>query len=181
MNKQKSTFSSLIKKLDLFGLSYSFQLNSEEKYKTFSGGVISIIFYLITVILFVGFGRNMYNRKNPKVSFSSEITNYEKTQLSNRNFTLAFRVEDNSGIQLTNRSVLFQEVYFYNHEIQENGEWDLVDYNDNQTLLFRKCSEMADTPDKQLSYNISLEAWYCLNFDNRTTRWKLGRQIYICV
>jgi len=168
MHKAKTTFFSLIKKLDLFGISYSFQLDSQEKYKTFTGGVISILFYLITGVLFIGFGRNMYNRKHPKVSFSSEITNYEKMLLSNRNFTFAFRVEDQLGIQVTNSSILFQEVVFYHHEIQENGVWSLVELEYNQTLLYRKCSEMAETPDKQLNFNISLDNWYCVNFDNRT-------------
>jgi len=168
MNKQNTIFSSLIKKLDLFGISYNFQFDSQEKYKTFTGGVISILFYLITVVLFVGFGRNMYNRKNPKVSFSSDITNYEKTLIANKNFTLAFRVEDILGIQITNSSILFQQVSFFHQEIKENGEWSLVSFDDNQTLLYSKCSEMADTPDKERSYNFSLDAWYCVNFDNRT-------------
>jgi len=158
----------LIKKLDLFGISYNFQLDSQEKYKTFTGGVISVLFYLITIVLFVSFGSNMYNRRNPQVSFSSEITNYKKTQLSNKNFTLPFRVEDAVGIQVTNSSILYQEMLFYHREIQENGEWGLVSFEDNQTLLYRKCSEMTDTPEKQRSYNISLDAWYCVNFDNLT-------------
>ncbi len=170
MNKH-TVFSSLIKKLDLFGLSYYFQLDSQEKYQTFTGGLISVLFYMMTAVLFVGFGRNLYNRKNPKVSFSSEIKNYEKTLLSNKNFTLAFRVEDAVGIQVTNSSILFQEVIYYHREIQENGEWSLVSFENNQTLLYRKCSEMADTPEKQRRYNISLDAWYCMNFDNLT----LGR------
>jgi len=154
--KTSSTFPSLIKKYDLFGISYNFQLDSQEKYKTFTGGIASLIFYLITAVLFFGFGQNLYNRKNPKVSFSSEITTYQQKQLSNKNFTLAFRVEDQNGIIQNNNSIIFQEVFYYSYKMQANGEWAFIKIEDNQALLSSKCSEMAETPEKERNYNISL-------------------------
>jgi len=165
---QRRIFSSLVEKLDLFGVSYNFQLDNKEKFKTFTGGTISIFFYIITLILFIGFGQNLYNRKNPKVSFSSEILDYERKRLSNQNFTLAFRIENIDGIQVINNSIVSSEVTFSHYEMQANGKWNLESKEVNQSLTYRKCSEMVDTPDKERMYNISLAAWYCVNFDNFT-------------
>ncbi len=130
--------------------------------------MFKILFYIITLVLFFGFCQNLYNRKNPKVSFSSEIKDYEKTVLSNKNFTLAFRLENADGIQITNNSIAFIQVGFFQYEVQLNGKLALVRGVEDQTLTNRKCSDIAETPQKEKSYNISLSSWYCVDFDNLT-------------
>jgi len=168
MNNTKTSFSSLIEKLDLFGISYNFQLDNQEKYKTLKGGLISIMFYLITLILFIGFGQNLYERKNPKVSLSSMIGDYERTSINNKNFTLAFRIENYDGLQLNNNSIAFSEVVFRHYEMGADGQMTLQNKVKNQSLTYRKCSEMEDTPEKERRYNISLQTWNCINFNNFT-------------
>ena len=41
-----------IRKVDQFGTSFSFKYKSEEKYSTYAGGIISLLFYIILIIYF---------------------------------------------------------------------------------------------------------------------------------
>lgn len=157
-----------MKKFDMFGITYNFKMENEEKYKSLSGGILSIIFYSLTIALFFSFGVDLYQRKSPKVSFNSKIENHQNTILSNLNFTLAFRVEDSFGIQIKNQSIINFEVGFFHYDMDDNGKWALTAIQANQSITYSMCSEIEGYKAKEKFYNISLANWYCVNFTNFT-------------
>lgn len=75
-----------LNKLDSFGVSYNFQINSKDKFKTTLGAMFTLIYYLVILILFLQLGEEVYKRKKPKVSLNTDIQSYEEVSLLNINF-----------------------------------------------------------------------------------------------
>jgi hypothetical protein len=153
-----------LNKLDSFGVSYNFQINSKDKFKTTLGALFTLIYYLVILILFLELGKDVYERTKPKVSLNTDIKDYQAVQLSNKNFTYGYRVEDNDGLQLIEDTKFQQKVLFFQYEIK-NGSWNNLIF---QYLPRKKCSEIPNYKEKEAYFNISLESWNCIDFDNIT-------------
>jgi hypothetical protein len=155
---QKSCFS----KLDIFGIGYSFLINGQDKLRTITGATFTLIYCVIILSLFFGFGVDLYLRKNPKVSFNTEISNYKMYNLSNKNFTYAYRVEDENGEIFLDDTVVYPVVYYGHYEIK-NGSWVLRELKE---LPRKRCLSLDTSTEKEAYYNISLKNWFCVDFDN---------------
>jgi hypothetical protein len=150
--------------LDIFGFEFNFLTNGREKNRTISGALLTIFYSLIVVLLFVQFGVDLYERKNPKVSTNLEIAPYTPVQLSNKNFTFAYRIEDVNGKFFLDETVAFPKFYFLSYELK-NGLWVEKFVNEQAN---RRCHDFPDYKEKEAYYGISLDSWYCVNFDNYT-------------
>lgn len=148
--------------IDSFGVSYNFQIKTKDKFKTTLGALFTILYYLVILILFFQLGEDVYKREKPKVSLNTDIKNYQEVQLSNKNFTYAYRVEDKTGLQVKDRSKFYQKVLYFHYEMV-NGTWNnlLEKY-----LPEFKCSEISYNDERERYFNISLENWNCIDFDN---------------
>ena len=155
---------SIFTKIDIFGIGYNFLINGESNYKTSTGSFLTLLYAVISVALFFGFGMDLYQRKRPKVSLNSQVGEYSKVMLSNQNFTYAYRVEDRHGLIVTDRSLVYQQVIYYHVELV-NGVWTQVFLTVPEN---KRCRELPYVSEKEQMYNISLENWYCIDFDNIT-------------
>jgi hypothetical protein len=153
-----------LNKVDSFGVSYNFQINTKDKFKTTLGALFTIIYYLVIFILFLAFGEDVYQRTKPKVSLNTDIKEYKEIQLSNKNFTYAYRLEDENGLQVINDSKFTQKVV-YHHFVMINGIWNNIF---DRYLPQMKCSEVSYYKEREAYFNISLESWNCVDFDNIT-------------
>lgn len=161
---EEKSWVNTLSQVDSFGIGYNFQINTKDKFKTTLGAMLTIIYYLVILILFLELGEEVYKRKKPKVSLNTDIAPYQEVRLSNQNFTYAYRVEDNDGIQIIDDSKFKQQVKYFHYRII-NGTWESV----VQKILPRKrCPEIENYKDKELYFNISLENWNCIDFDNIT-------------
>lgn len=163
-SKNKKCFLNAVSSIDSFGINFNFQVNGNEKLKTASGAMITIIYVIILVGLFMGFGIDLYERKKPKVSLNTDAKEYSEVKLSNKNFTYAFRLEDKWGQKIDDKSKVYNEIG-YIHSVNENGTWN--QYSEKK-LPITNCSELPFTKMKEEYYNISLKDWNCINFDNLT-------------
>jgi hypothetical protein len=155
---------SLFNELDIFGIGYNFLVDGKNKKKTMGGALLSLLYGFIFIGLFFGFGMDLYQRKRPKVSFNTVIGDYKEIPLSNKNFTYAYRIEDTLGKIVTDESIIRLETYYFKFTLV-NGEW----INNIQKIMTNKrCREVAYTKEKEKYYNLSLNDWYCLDFDNIT-------------
>ncbi len=75
--------------LDIFGSEYVFLTDGNEKFKSNSGSVLTIIYCIIVVALFFGFGIDLNQRNNLRVSFNTETVPYFPRNMSNLDFTYA--------------------------------------------------------------------------------------------
>jgi len=151
-------------KLDFFGTSFTFMIDGSEKYYTKTGAFLTTLFFFFTVTMFFGFGMDLFQRKNPRVSLNREIGEYISYNISNKDFIYAYRIEDSKGLLYDDKSIAYTEV-FYGFSVLVNGSWILKNYT---KLLTKKCSDIEDIKDQQSYFNISLQNWYCIDFNNLT-------------
>jgi hypothetical protein len=153
-----------LNKVDSFGVSFNFQINTRDKFKTTLGALFTIIYYLVIFSLFLALGEDVYQRKKPKVTLNTDIKDYREIQLSNKNFTYAYRVEDNDGLPIIDDTKFQQKVLYFHYEMK-NGTWNNLIL---KILPPIKCSELSYYKERVAYFNISLENWNCVNFDNIT-------------
>ena len=94
---------SLIENLDNLGKEFRFNIKGKYSYKTVTGGVLSIILNLTSVVLVFYFGQDMWFKEKPKTYTKSSIR--DKTpivDLSGLNFNIPFRLESFDGTLIDN-------------------------------------------------------------------------------
>jgi len=86
--KQKQSW---IYRLDIFSLTYNFNLEGNEKITSDLGLFFSAAYLKIVIGLFFGFGVDLYLRKTPFISFNNKITPFEEeTKLKKSTIDLMF-------------------------------------------------------------------------------------------
>lgn len=155
---------SYFNQIDTFGTEYSFLINGNRTYKTPIGAWVTLFYIFLVIGLFFGFGVDLYQRKNPKVSLNSENAPYEKVKLSNQNFTYAYRIEDKDGNLKVDDSMFGLKINFESLEII-NGSWESLSKSEQSA---KRCYDIPGYEEKEKIFNISLKSWYCLDFDNKT-------------
>lgn len=129
------------------------------------GGWFTILFGLIVVALFMGFGIDLYERQKPQVSLNTEIGEYQRMKLSNDNFTFAYRIEDSDSNYFYDESFLHINLIWYYYLLLPNGTWTEVSYG---FLDKKHCTDFPWAKAKEQAYNISLHGWDCIDFTNMT-------------
>lgn len=164
-SKQYSFIKKSFEKLDSFGIGYNFMIDGNDKYKTLTGGCLTLSFGFIIIGLFMGFGVDLYKREKPKVSFNTEVGAYTKNKLSNNNFTFAYRIEDYLGNYFIDERAINLQVNIWHAVQNETGVWNVESL---QSIPIQKCSEFSWMKEKEQEYNITLAGWNCMNFTNFT-------------
>jgi len=155
---------SFFRKLDVFGTEYSFLIYGKRNYKTPMGAMMTLIYIFLVIALFFGFGIDLYQRKNPKVSLNTKNFPYQPVKLSNQIFTYEYRIEDVDGIMLNDESIINLKIYFSGYE-NINGNWVTTL---KSVPSPKRCDDFVGIGEKEKKYNISLENWFCIDFDNVT-------------
>lgn len=162
--KEQKEKPSIFTKLDMFGVQFNFLINRRNKHQTLPGAFLTITLFLGFVVLFFGFGVDLYQRKSPKVSMTTAVLNNLESKLSNKNFTYAYRIEDTYNKLINDTSKIFLEPMTF--------KYDLIDHQMTLTqgikLVPKRCYDLPFTKEKEILYNVSLQDWYCLDFDNIT-------------
>jgi len=112
-----------LRKFDSFGVSYSFKYKSQEKYKTSLGGLITIAFTTIALIIGIYYFIPFYNKQNFTIVYyvlklaETEQIYFEKSKIA---FSIGLNCwEDFDG---TRAYDLFDIYHIYNYYSYENGE-----------------------------------------------------------
>jgi hypothetical protein len=57
----------ILKKFDRFAISPSLNIDNDDSYKTYSGGIVSIIVFGLVILTTANFSQNLLNKKNPNI------------------------------------------------------------------------------------------------------------------
>ena len=82
--------------LDLFGYPIDFTVNSNRKYKTKFGGILSIAMGIIWCILFFIFGQNCFYKQNPN-GYTEVQPNEDALSLTENPFIFGFQLAYTNG------------------------------------------------------------------------------------
>lgn len=112
-----------MKIFDFFAVNITMYSEKSKTYGTKFGSTISLLISIIIVLLIIAFGQDFYNRTNPLIVRETEITeDYLVYQISNKNFSVAVRLEDQNGNRLLDQNVYELRAYYKWYEIRD-GKW----------------------------------------------------------
>ena len=90
----------------MYAHNINLNLKSEEKIKTFSGGIFSILTLIISFFVTYLFRKDLYYRTNPK-SLTEIKSPLNQTYLKIQDLEVAWRFEDNLGAELNITNIIY--------------------------------------------------------------------------
>lgn len=124
---------------DLLGGNLTFHSNKQETIKTKFGGFISAVTIIFLGLLIAGFGQDFFKRTNP-ILVQSTLSNkqYPEYIINNKNFSFAFRLEDDDGVAINRPELFYTKVSYINTEKDDKGTYVTL----NRIVLeTHKCTE----------------------------------------
>ena len=104
----------VIKECDFFGTFITFRINDEIQYKSITGGIISILFFISSVLYIIYVGYPFIKRENIDFIFSNKIMETQPyINLTSTNFNLGF------GIQYQDEATtaIFDYIKYFNYSL----------------------------------------------------------------
>ena len=97
-----------LENLDILSPQVYLLFNGNNQLKTKLGGIVTSITFLLLVLLIIVFGNDFFNRINPifiPIIFANE--EYPNFIVNNKNFTIAFKLEDYNTNQINDSRAFF--------------------------------------------------------------------------
>lgn len=136
--------------LDIMSPSVGFTINKNETYKTYIGFMLTIVYILCIVLAFIGFGKDIVERKKPFVVNNNEITQDSGFMFNSTNFIFSLYIGSWQAIPDYERKFFAYFDVFHNYP----GGYNTT------TFYFSRCSE-----ETLIDFNRTLssprETYYC--------------------
>ena len=114
----------LLKKSDLFGVYYTFKYNSKDLYTTALGGIVSLIFLIIAIIVAIYNFIPFYNKKNfTTIYYTLKLAETEVIHFDKSKMVFAIGLNCWKGYDGTKAEELFDVYYKYIYWDVQNGEY----------------------------------------------------------
>ena len=155
-------FFDIIKYFDFFGIKFHFYTNNQPYYQNLFGGVMSFIYIILCIVVFMAFSYDDLNRLNPTTT-TSDITEKEARtiELNKEKIWIPFRIVNYENHFVNHKGILYIvpysiEGHYYNSQMN-------LKYH---TLNYTLCNEtaMANRP-KNYKINVPLDELYCIEQD----------------
>lgn len=167
MKKYNNLLTRLItgfKELDFIGPQFSLQNSDSQRFQSIQGSLWSILTIIIMLVAGFLFGKEIYERKNPRVSTNTE--NIDNSDIYFSQFPLMFTLITSSGRVLTDSDFRkYLEPIITRIQYDENGllkvDSKIVDYESCSVNKFTKYSDKVN--DEMLKYQDN--RYLCLSFD----------------
>lgn len=173
------TMEKLIKYCDIYGDYYTMRINGANKFKTMSGGLLSLVTIIFLILIIIVLGKDFYNRNNPTVSFEEkhdsnlqDTFNIPDSLNNNKIFVIyadALYIRDYAiGYSyLNSTSNLYNEMLIDKCSEEYINEKNLYSSSNLVSFCFdlNKVSSFEDLDDSDLSFNIWIQK--CFDDDGK--------------
>ena len=151
----------VIKKIDLFGAEFNFTIFGEKSYRTFFGGMLSLLVIFTTITISIMFGLDLLLRKNPIVLKETVVPEYyEYINVTLQNFPIFWRIEDDNNAVVNFTNILYPQLNFYVYKFNNSsGQWD---YLDKKTMSTKHCNRSIVNND-YIFDKFGLNNFYCFD------------------
>ena len=125
------SFRRFLKKLDVFGTSYSFKYKNEEKYTSATGGFILILFSILVVAFAIYYFIPFYNRKNLSIiyySMSMPSTDEIKLYKSKANFAIGLDCPYNKKVFMSGEDLFKVDLKYVTFAKNHQGVRNVTRY-----------------------------------------------------
>ena len=153
-----------IKYLDLFTIRFSFYTNNQPTNQSLFGGIMSFIYFLVSLLVFIFLSYDDIKRLNP-ITTMSEIPDTERKLVSSNKekIWIPFRIVNFENKFIDHRGILYLVPYLIEGKFNENIGMDL-----KYTLLnYTLCNEtsMVNMPSYH-KLSIPLSELFCIDKDD---------------
>ena len=158
----KETF----KYLDSFGTKYSFYTDGKPRLYTTLGGILTIISYLLSLIIFFVFSSDDFRRLTPTTLFSSTLSeDYRKVKFKNEKIWIPWRIVDYNNNDIIDHTGLIYPIIYYYEGVKKTFNDSFVLHE--RIISYKLCNEtsMKDKPDTYY-LDIPLNKLYCIDMDD---------------
>ena len=115
---------SLLEKFDSFGVSFSFRYKSEDKYTSSFGGIITILFIVVTLVIGIYSFIPFYNKKNfSTVYYILKLADTEQVYFEKSKVAFSIGLNCWTGYDGTKADDLFDVYHKYIYWDYQNNEW----------------------------------------------------------
>ena len=145
--------------IDLFGHTPAFVINDKLLYKTFFGGIITIVVIIIAVISTIFFSQELFLRKSPSVNLSTETNpNPEKINFYN-NFEFAISLQNPNYVPEINESIYYGKGFIFKTIVNSSGT-----FNIREDLNLKPCNQILnESVNYELFKELKLDGFYCIS------------------
>jgi len=153
-----------IKYLDSFGIKFHFYTNNQPNHQNIFGGIMTFLYIIICIIIFLGFSYEELFRLNP-ISSISEISDIEpkKINMKEEKIWIPFRLVNDENQFIDHRELLYVFPYLVEGNYSDKFGMEL-----NYHLLnYKLCNEttMEYRPDNY-KIDIPLNELFCIDQDD---------------
>ena len=153
-----------VKYIDFFGIKFHFYTNYQPSHQNIFGGIMSFIYVLSCIGIFILFSYDDIYRLNP-ISSISEIYDLEPRNINikNEKIWIPFRIVTNENEYVDHRGILYIEPYYvqgkYNNQNNMEFNYHLLEY--------KLCNEtsMANKPENYI-IDVPLNELFCISDDD---------------
>ena len=153
-----------IKYIDSFGIKFHFYTNNQPNHQNIFGGIMTFIYIIICIIIFIFFSYEDLFRLNP-ISSMSEINDIKPRNINikNEKIWLPFRIVSNENKYIDHRGILFIFPYLVEGINNDNSGMKLK----YRLLNYKLCNEtsMANKPNNY-KIDVPLNQLFCIENDD---------------
>jgi len=151
----------LLKIVDFNSLYFRLYMNQNDRNQSTFGGFSTIVLLLLLILAIISLGNDFFKRLNPTFLIQDIVpSNYSIYNITNNNFTLAFRVEDVYGqlVDPNNTQIYFEINYDKLSTI--NNSLTLI----SSELLPYKICDIDDFEDKEYFNSSGFKNMFCIDY-----------------
>lgn len=152
------------KALDFLGENISFTINKKNTFKTVMGGFLSSVLYLLYMTMFYYFGRELYKKSNPIISYEEKITPEPQTiEFNQTHFIFGVRIENEDNKYFNHSKYLHANLIYWvlNTSDSTKNEWKNIPLRSCADLHFR-----IEENHKSFFESINKSEWLCPDINN---------------
>ncbi len=153
-----------IKYLDFFSIKFSFYTNRQPKHQDTFGGIMSIIYFLSCIGIFIIFSYEDLGRLNPITSIS-EVSESEtkKVNMNKEKIWIPFRIITNNKKFIDHRGILNVLAYYIEGKNQENLGMELKYH----LINYKLCNETSMINSTDIfKIEVPLNELFCIDKDD---------------
>lgn len=166
-----SKIKSFLKFTDMLSKSPSLKVNEKSSYRTYFGGIISIIIIILTIGSIGYFGKDLISKKDPIAIVSAYEFDSIGFNISPNDYYLLFAVEDSNFSYYNDPTIFTFRAYHQTILLNSDGN-TTVTTNDFE---IKPCIDYF--PNSTLKEGLNKEIFFCLKPDQYKTEGYWGHQI----
>ena len=154
-----------LKKIDMFGVSFSFSTFGKAKFTTSFGGFLTLVTLCIVTIFIYIFGTDFFHKENPNV-VESDLVHLQTKPIAvpNEKISFMFRLQDGSTVPYDIDSIPFKVTVAYFHFRKNSQGKDELYCFVRGSELVSKCSKTKASLNPDLG-GVVLEDWLCWDME----------------